>query len=58
MYKSDCENCETAILVYPTRREVKANGVIGEMMHLHDLGLTYECPACGYEQSVLDEFNE
>lgn len=58
MYKQDCEMCETEITVFPTKREVLANGKTVEMLHLSDIGLIYECPACGYEQSVWDEFNE
>lgn len=60
MYDTDCENldCDTLIEVYPKVREVVANGKVVEMVYKSDIGLTFECPACGYAQSVWDEFNE
>ena len=60
MYDTDCENekCETLSAVYPKVREVVANKKVVEMVYKSGSGLTFECPACGYEQSVWDEFNE
>ena len=56
MYEIECESCESLLLVNVELRNVVHGENVEEMTLLHDLGLVYECPVCGYEVSVLDEF--
>ena len=53
LHKATCDECESVLSIDPATSTVIHGEKSEELFYLHDLGLTYECPVCGYESSLV-----
>jgi|688.fasta_scaffold719325_2 hypothetical protein len=53
MYKTTCESCESKLTVDAKTDTVSSGDQKDEIYYLHDVGLAYECPVCGYESGLV-----
>ena len=53
MYKTTCEACESELTVDAKTDTVSSGDQKDEIYYLHDVGLAYECPVCGYESGLV-----
>lgn len=53
MYKTTCDACKAFLTVDAKTDTVVSGDKREALYYLHDLGLAYECPECGYESSLV-----